>query len=376
MKQEGERTFVTLVLALAAATVLWLVLLHSGQNYQEQYNLHLAAQPVHLAAEGSPDDPMPLYYLLLHGYTAMLGNISLYAARSLSLIFLLLSVLAAFVVGRRMSGEPAVGRLAAILLAVSPFIIWYNSRATMYGLLLLVGLINQYFFDAILQRARSRDWVGYALTGLLGLGVHYFFAVILLLQLIFFLVKFHQYESERLWLLVGCQVLFAVAFLLWLHYSLAHSIFWHYLPFTGKPSATNAFILYVQFIFGFQSVLTTTLIIAFWPLLVVLGLLAIQKYVRPNVGVQYALWAGLTPMITMFIAAWIGIKPLFLTSYLSVAAAPFLLFIAWYLVAFQLKTLAIARAFLIAVMIGAFFVQLNNQPLALQQDYLGQATNQ
>lgn len=365
--------FAGLFLVMAIASVLWLVfLLHSGSNYQEQYNLQLVTGPAHpLSAYGSPDDPMPLYYLLLDGFTHLTA-VTLTDARFLSFICLLLSVPAAYAVGSKMSGDKRVGQLAAAFVALSPFILWYGSRATMYALLLLLSLVNQYFFTALLQRPRGRHWIGYILSGLLGLGVHFFFAVILLLQGVFLVLKHRQYRGRIRAGMVACLVGFAVAFLFWLQYSLGSHSFWHSLPYTARPSATNAFIIYVQYLFGFQSVVTTTFIIALWPLLVVLALLGVQKYVRPPVGVQYAVWGAAAPVILMFALGWVA-KPLFLTSYLVVAAAPFMLSLSWYLVAFGLRSLNLARNILIVGMLVAFFVQLTNVSLALQEDYLGQS---
>lgn len=368
-------TLATLLGVLAVSCLLWgFFLVHSGQNYQEQYNLQLVTQSTPAqVSHGSADDPMPLYYLLLDGYTNLAGH-TLSDARLLSLACLVLSVLAACAVGTRMSGDQRVGRLAAAFVGLSPFILWYGSRATMYALLLLLTLLNQYFFTAILERPRWWHWLGYGLTGLLGLGVHFFFLLILLLQVAFFAVK-HRERTGSEWLGIGtCLAVFAAAFALWLSYSLGHASFWHSLPYTARPSATNTFIIYVQYLFGFQSVVTTTLIIALWPLLVILALLAVQKYARPPAGVQYALWAATAPVIVIFALGWVT-RPLFLASYLIVCAAPFMLFLSWYFVALNLRALALARTLLLAGMVLAFFVQAADANIALREDYLGQLDN-
>lgn len=357
----------------AVSICLWLGFLwHSGENYQEQYNVQLVAGPQHgLSAYGSPDDPMPLYYLALDGF-AHLTQPTLAYGRLLSLICMVLAIIVTYAVGTRMSGDQRVGRVGAALIGLSPFVLWYGSRATMYALLLLLTLINQYFFTALLQHPRWWHWTGYLLSGLVGLGVHFFFVLIILLQAVFVIVKYRDYGGKKYLGMAACFAGLLAVFCLWVGlYGVPHTTFWHSLPYTARPSATNAFIIYVQYLFGFQSVVVTTLIIAFWPLLVILALLAVQKYVRPPVGVQYALWAATAPMFTVFVLGWI-MKPLFLTSYLIVSAAPFMLFLSWYFVAFGLRSLLLARNILLAAMVAAFFVQIANQPLALQEDYLGQ----
>ncbi|HEX7368086.1 MAG TPA: glycosyltransferase family 39 protein [Candidatus Saccharimonadales bacterium] len=365
--------FLGLLTIMAAASALWLIFLwHSGVNYQEQYSLQLASGSVHpVATYGSPDDPMPLYYLLLSGFIHITVP-SLDNARLLSFICLLLTILVAYAVGKKMSDNRRVGLTAAALVGLSPFILWYNSRATMYPLLLLVALINQYLFVELFKRARWWLWTGYIISGLAGLGVHYFFALILALQGVFAIIKHREFRG---WKRVGlglCLAVFATAFVLWLHYSSAHTTYWSNLPYTSRPSATNAFIIYVQYLFGFQSVVITTLIIAFWPFLVILSLLAVQKYVRPPVGVQYAVWAATAPVIIMLGLGWLVPRPLFLTSYLVVSATPFLLFLSWYFTAFNLRSLTLARNIFLIAMVIAFFVQFANIPIALREDYLRQ----
>jgi hypothetical protein len=264
-----------------------------------------------------------------------------------------------------------VGLLAAALIGLSPFVIWYSSRATVYVLLLLLTLLNAYFFIGVLEK-KKRQWVGYLISGLFGLGLHYFFGVVLLAQLIFYFLKRNGFPRMNRIMMGFAGIVFLAALSIWLRYSLLHSDLWHHLPYTGKPSATNAFILFVQFVFGFQSVVTTTLIISFWPLLVVLGLLAVQKYVRPPDAVQYFAFAAFVPVIAVFALSWLW-KPLYLSSYFIVCLPPFMVLVAWYLVAFDLKALAWARSILVASMFLMLFFELLNPQRALVDDYLGAA---
>lgn len=359
-----------LVLGFAiAAFFIWLQ--HSQINYQETYALQAAAPHYQSIAQyGSNDDPMPLYYLLLHSFEAHFSQ-SLAAARTLSFGCLLLSSIVAYFIGRRISGDYRVGVLAAAFIGLSPFSLWFGSRATAYPLLLLFVLLNQYFFSGLLEHNRWWDWAGYIISAMLGISTHFFFLLPLFLQTLFIVFRRRSYHPAKTSVFLLCFVALLTAFAYWVHYSLGYNQFWHYLPVTGRPSATNAFIIYVQYLFGFQSVVTTTFIIAFWPLLVILGLVGVQKYVKPPLGIRYSIWAATAPILLLFAEAWLW-KPLFLTSYLIVALAPFMIFLAWYFVAFNLRSLSWFRYAVLVLMVLAFLAEINNQQLAIVQDYLGQ----
>jgi uncharacterized membrane protein len=363
--------FLLLGLCVITTAVFVVMLLQGGHNYQEVFNVSVAQQSTYnVFTQLSADDPMPLYYFMIHSLSRWFVP-TLQLLRILSWVCYLLLLPAAYALGKRATSDRRVGLLAAALIGLSPFVIWYSSRATVYVLLLLLTLLNAYFFIGVLEK-KKRQWVGYLISGLFGLGLHYFFGVVLLAQLIFYFLKRNGFPRMNRIMMGFAGIVFLAALSIWLRYSLLHSDLWHHLPYTGKPSATNAFILFVQFVFGFQSVVTTTLIISFWPLLVVLGLLAVQKYVRPPDAVQYFAFAAFVPVIAVFALSWLW-KPLYLSSYFIVCLPPFMVLVAWYLVAFDLKALAWARSILVASMFLMLFFELLNPQRALVDDYLGAA---
>jgi mannosyltransferase len=344
-------------------------LLHTATNYQERFNLgfalHGALSPI---TQGSPDDPMPLYYLLLHTL-AHVTTPSLTLLRVVSLACYALAIPAIYFTAKLATSDKRVGLLAAILLGVSPFMLWYANRATVYAPLLLATVLCQLSFVLLLQK-KPWAWPLYALTAVIGLGLHYFFITLLVLQWVFYWVKRHEFRLRDQLIMLGMALALLVGFSLWMHY-LAEAIHvFGLLPYAGKPSATNAFIIYVQYLFGFQSVTTTTLIIAFWPLLVIIGLLAVQKYVRPTRSVQYFSFTAFMVILGIFALSWLW-RSLFLSSYLIIGLPSFLLVVSWYFVAFELSILAWARAVLVGAMVAMLALQLGHSDFAVQQDYLG-----
>lgn len=356
-----------------ALSFLWV--LHDGINYQEHYDV-LVSQQSHagLFTWGSNDNPMPLYYLLLHGVNSLVGHASLYADRLVSLAAYVVLLVVAYITGRVAIGARHGAAFSVILLALSPFMVWYADRATVYSLLALITLLNQLFFILVLKR---RWWAlgAYIISGMLGLGIHYAFIAVLITQLLFLVYRRHDLGIGRFLAAIGSCLAMIASFGVWLAVSYPQSPFWHALPYTGKPSATNAFIIFVQYLFGFQSVVITTLIIALWPLLVLFALLAVQKYNKPPVGVQYLFISVVVPILGDFALSWFW-KPLFLSSYLIICLPAFMLVLSWYLTTMRLKVFAIGRAVLVAATIVMLITELSNWQLALQEDYLGTAGTQ
>lgn len=355
---------------LFAVAIALFLLLHTASNYQERYDVLQARQTFNsIYKYGSPDNPMPLYYMLIHALYTWLGAINLIILRILSLGFYGLVVVVTYLAAKLATGNREAAYFGAALVSLSPFLVWYAGRGTEYSLLALIVLINQVFFVAAFQR-KWWAYAGYLVSGALGLGVHYFFAVVILTQLAFLIVKRRDF-GRRGFILIGVSALVLLAaFGAWIGISARHNDFWNSLPYTSRPSATNTFIIFVQYLFGFQSVVVTTLIIAFWPLLVMFALLAIQKYIRPPVGIQYFFISAVLPVIAIFALSWAW-KPLFLSSYLIIGLPAFIICTAWYLTAYKLRSLAIGRAVLVGVMAIMLLTEAGNWHIAWREDYLG-----
>jgi len=375
-------TYIQLLIVLIAASggvavsLIWFI--HDGINYQEKVNLQLSLNKLNtknIFTWGSSDDPMPLYLIILHWYNDIIGHASLFWDRILSLAAYIGSVFIAYLLGRRASNNKgSVGVIAAIFIAISPFMIWYASRATVYSLLVLVVELNQLFFIAIFHH-KKWSLPLYLLTCLVGLALHFFFLAIIIPELVFLIIKHNILKHYEFWLALSIIVISFMAFVVWFIYS-SHAInYWHLLPNTSKPSATNTFIIYFQYLFGFQSVKIMTSIISLWPLLVVLGLLAVQKYIQPPTGIKYLFINAILPILLLFLLAWVW-QPLFLSSYLIVCLPSFLIFLSWYLTSYKLKTLTIAKYSLVATMLIMVIFEVTNWHLALKQDYLGTIIDQ
>ncbi|MBI5878672.1 MAG: glycosyltransferase family 39 protein [Chloroflexi bacterium] len=149
--------------------------------YDEAVSLFLARQPVaDLIAHTAGDIHPPLYYLLLHYWLAWAGA-SEFAAAFFSLFFGVLMVAIGFRLARDWFGAPTAA-LAAFLLAISSFQLWYAQEIRMYTLAGSLVLLSLWLVERIWRAGfsvrRKAFWTfsaAYAATVALGLYTHYYF---------------------------------------------------------------------------------------------------------------------------------------------------------------------------------------------------------
>ncbi len=122
---------------------------------------------IHLA-----DSFPPLYVALLKAWLSVFpGDV---AARGLSALLGLIAVLAIWAAGREIGGE-RTGLVAAGLLALSAFHVFYSQSVRPYSLYVTLVAAALYCF---VRGARSGDlgpWLGFALACVLGVYTHYYF---------------------------------------------------------------------------------------------------------------------------------------------------------------------------------------------------------
>jgi mannosyltransferase len=152
--------------------------------YDETVSVYLAGQSLPaLIAHTAGDIHPPGYYLLLHAWTRLAGS-SDWAVAFPSLFFGLLLVALAYWLGAHLFG-PRAGLLAAFLVAISPYNLWYSQEVRMYtlGAVLGMGLLAATLSLLDDQPSRRFETSGrvaaYAVLGALGLWVLYYFAFLL-----------------------------------------------------------------------------------------------------------------------------------------------------------------------------------------------------
>ena len=101
-----------------------------------------------------PVEHVPLYFWLLHCWTLAAGS-SDFALRFLSVIWGTLAVPLLYALGRRLVARPAAV-MAAFLLAINPFQVWYSQDTRMYSMLVGLGLMALWALDVALTEDAPR----------------------------------------------------------------------------------------------------------------------------------------------------------------------------------------------------------------------------
>jgi 4-amino-4-deoxy-L-arabinose transferase-like glycosyltransferase len=132
----------------------------------------------HVVSKTDPN--MGGYYTLLHLWTGVFGHGEA-AVRSLSAVAGCLAIPLAVVLGTRLFGRGA-GLLAGLLLALNPFFVQYEQIARSYTLLVLLILASCLAFVTALENPTRGRLLAYVLASALSLYMHYFAALVLLVQ--------------------------------------------------------------------------------------------------------------------------------------------------------------------------------------------------
>lgn len=133
-----------------------------------------------------PTEHAPLYFVAQHFWLSLAGE-SDFALRFPSVIGGVLAVPLLYFLGKALFGR-TVGWMAAFVLAVNPFHVWYAQDARMYTLLTAFVLGSLGCLARALWEDQPRWWVGYVVFTLLSLYTHYYGGLALVAGVVFSLV--------------------------------------------------------------------------------------------------------------------------------------------------------------------------------------------
>ena len=146
----------------------------------------------------------PLFYYTLALWMKLFGD-SYLVGRSLSLFFGLLSVFAAYMVGRKAYGETA-GLLFAAVLVFDPLLVLMNVRVYHLTMIEFFTLLSLYFLISYMQSQRYRD--AFAALFLAAVGSSYKFTIIPFLLAEYLFILLYSIPSVREKLLGISEVVF------------------------------------------------------------------------------------------------------------------------------------------------------------------------
>lgn len=157
---EESAPLLVLIITLVGGFLRVFLLGAKGMWLDETFSVWLANQSVGDMLQWiiKIDQHPPLYYLLLHGWIALLEDTP-YDARLLSVLFSTATIPIVYLIGKRLSGA-AVGLAAAMLLAFSPFNIYFAQETRMYTLLTFNAGVAIYALVRLLTDPRSAMPIG------------------------------------------------------------------------------------------------------------------------------------------------------------------------------------------------------------------------
>ncbi len=140
----------------------------------------------------------PGFYFLLTWITPW--GVNEFWVRYLSVCLGTLSVALLARLGKMLGGA-RVGGVAALLMAVSPFYIWYAQETRMYAPLIFATLASSWAFLELIRQPRAVAALGLFGAAVFGLYAHYLFGVFLVTQLLFLVMARGKHpRALRMWL--------------------------------------------------------------------------------------------------------------------------------------------------------------------------------
>jgi len=176
--------------------------------WDEGYSVWFSGKPLlEMMRLTAADIHPPLYYALLHLWSLPFGLTPI-SLRLFSVFVSLPAIPLAYVLGRDMRDRPTA-YLAAFLVALNPFAIFYSQEVRMYGLAATLSLAAMWTGWRWSQdRARAKWGVAYGISALAGLYTLYLFALLPLAQFSWALIARRNRLKAYLSTLVAAGLLY------------------------------------------------------------------------------------------------------------------------------------------------------------------------
>ncbi len=119
--------------------------------------------------EGTP----PLYFAFMSAWIRIFGD-SDATLRSFSAVVGTLAIPVIYLAAREFGLSRRIARIAAVLVAVNPFLVWYSQEARAYSLLVLFAALMLFTFARVQRTGTRRDALWFGTACALALATHYF----------------------------------------------------------------------------------------------------------------------------------------------------------------------------------------------------------
>jgi mannosyltransferase len=217
--------------------------------FDETYTALVAGMPLRwgmkfLVADGVHP---PLFYWIEKG-VLLLGN-SEVVLRLPAMIFGALGVVALYVVAREWLGQTRA-LLAALLLTLSPFHLWYSQDARMYTLLALFSIVCMWAYVRLLNQPNRWNALLFTLLSTPAYLTHYFALFLPLVQFVHLVTYLRRYPRElRIW--SGLQFLAGLPLLGWVYLLAQRPAQYFGIGWIPQPSIRDLVYTWVNFTLGY-----------------------------------------------------------------------------------------------------------------------------
>lgn len=325
---------------------------------------------------------LPLHNTSLHWWMRIFGNDEA-TVRMMAVIPGILCIPALYLLSKELFEDKEKARFSMLIGTVSPFWVWYSREIRMYSLLALITTLSYYAFVKAIKTDKTRFYILYFLVNLIGIYTHYYFMLVLGIQVLFFFIslnsnwapkKLKKQKVRMLAKLVMVGVGIVLAFTPWIYALLSVSSSGSFAPELAAPDAFNMFISYFQFVFGFQHTHITALTLGFWPLILLVSFVFLTKRRSPfSYSVVLIVLGTFLPVILIFTIS-VLYKPMYLTRYLTPVTPMLYLLVTWFIYESKGSLRKSLTLVLILGMLLGLFNQFHDKRNPVREDYRA-ATN-
>lgn len=317
------------------------------------------------------DVHMPLYPVLLHFWLTVF-DYGIEAARAMSLVFLLLSLVVMWILLSENVGRKLM-LISFVLVSFSPFLIWYGNEARMYTLFLLFTLINVLFYLRIIGQTRGwKKWGwGLFLASVLGVYTHYFFWLLLAVETVYGGWKWLKMETERGWIRRWGLMLMGIVGSVapWVVFAISQGLFENMAPSLTQPDLYSLMTGLVNYLIGYQASEVTGVFLSLWPV----GVLGIMLFLTTRIKTKvkhvgfWVMWAIAPWIITFLVSFW---RPVFLPRYLIFTLPSIMVLVGWVVVeVFNYREKGWGLILIALVMVGLFWQESQPKTSPVVEDY-------
>ncbi|RLC77607.1 MAG: hypothetical protein DRI61_11230 [Chloroflexi bacterium] len=304
----------------------------------------------------------PLYFLLMR-LVSYLGTDE-FTLRFPSACLGIIGVASMYSLVRKLYGRK-VGLVAAALLAVNPFHIWYSQEARMYALVFLESLFIGFYFLRGRGYETWGDGAGLLVFSAFAYVTHYFCLLLPLAQYFYILLKFRETHCLlRRWVLL--QALAAIPIGTWVIF-IALSPEKHMgIGWIPKPGLADLLLTLVNFGVTLPGHLDIWSGIAFIPFGISLAWAAWRNRDRA----WWLSWLFIPPAVVLFISLTTG-RHFYADRFFSICLPAFFLMLGWG--AGSLPSLRWRRALIALLLLASLagLLRMHLSPLFIREDWRG-----